>query len=334
MSIPIINSYNSWSKLEEVWLGDVYPVGWYDHLPTQIKDSFYQLTEITREDLNIIQKMIESFGVKVRRPTYENIDQYIDSYTGQLIKPQICPRDQFVVLGNNLIGHKWHTMAWQLILDEYSQQSDCQVITIDNRHLTGANVVRLGNDLIIDTKHPDSMTHDFLNDYQVKIINNGGHIDGCFAILKPGLILASKYYSDYDETFPQWEKIFLNSPEFATHLLRTPSSPPKDNGNWWIPSLPLVNSNRSFNEHILKHAQDWVGNYTETYFELNCLVIDEHNVMMLGQNLTLEKMLNDRGIHVHWAPFRTRSFWDGGLHCITLDIRRQSPKNAEYITFG
>jgi hypothetical protein len=333
MSLPIINSYNSWSKLEEVWLGDVYPSSWYDHLPTQIKDSFYQLTEITREDLCIIQQMIESFGVKVHRPTYENIDQYVDS-DGQLIKPQICPRDQFVVLGNNLIGHKWHTTAWRSVLDEYSQQSNCQVITIDNPHLGGANVVRLGNSLIIDTDQPDSMTHNFLNDYRVKIINNGGHLDGCFAILKPGLILASEYYSDYDGTFPHWEKIFLNSPEFATHIPKKLSPTPSSNGKWWIPSLPSVNFDRSFNEHILKHAQDWVGNYTETYFELNCLVIDEHNVMMLGKNPVLEKMLNGHGINVHWAPFRTRSFWDGGLHCLTVDIRRQSSKNTEYVTFG
>jgi len=28
----IINSSNSWSSLKEVWLGDVYPADWYDHL--------------------------------------------------------------------------------------------------------------------------------------------------------------------------------------------------------------------------------------------------------------------------------------------------------------
>jgi len=322
MPLPVINSHNSWSQLEEVWLGDVYPAGWYDHLPAQIQDVFYQLTQITQEDLCIVQQMIESFGVKVRRPTYENIDQYID-YSGQLIKPQICPRDHFVVLGNNLIGHRWHTMAWQLVLDEYSQQSDCRVITIDNPHLNGANVVRLGNSLLIDTNQPDSMTHDFLNDYQVKIINNGGHIDGCFAILKPGLILASKYYSDYDQTFPQWEKIFLSNPEFSNHSKR---AGPKINGKWWIPA---VSCGRMFNEHVIKHAQDWVGNYTETYFELNCLVINEQNVLMLGYNAKLEKLLKEHGITIHWAPFRTRSFWDGGLHCLTVDIRRQSSKDAK-----
>ena len=81
----IINSSNSWSPLKEVWLGDVYPADWYDHLPTQVRDAFRTITEITKEDLDAIQTKIESFGVHVRRPTYDNIDSFIDTYTGQLI---------------------------------------------------------------------------------------------------------------------------------------------------------------------------------------------------------------------------------------------------------
>jgi hypothetical protein len=328
MSLPIINSHNSWSQLEEVWLGDVYPASWYDHLPAQIQDVFYQLTQITQEDLSIIQQMIESFGVTVRRPTYENMEHHINFKTKQLVKPQICPRDQFVTLGNNLIAHKWHTAAWKSVLDEYSKYTDCKVTLSDNPYLNGANVVRLGNRLIIDTPHKNAMSDDFLKDYQVTIINNGGHVDGCFAILKPGLILASTYYSQYDQTFPQWKKIFLDSPEFSNHLNR---AGPGGNGKWWIPA---VSSDRMFNEHVIKHAQDWVGNYTETYFELNCLVINEQNVLMLGYNAKLEKILKEHGITIHWAPFRTRSFWDGGLHCLTVDIRRQDSKDAKQDIFG
>jgi hypothetical protein len=323
MPLPVINSHNSWSQLEEVWLGDVYPASWYDHLPAQIQEVFYQLTQITQEDLSIIQQMIESFGVTVRRPTYENIEHYIDVETEQLVKPQICPRDQFVTLGNNLIAHEWHTAPWKSVLDEYSKHSDCGVILTNNYYLNGANIVRVGDRLIIDAPYKDATTNDFLEDYQVTIINNGGHVDGCFAILKPGLILASKYYSDYDQTFPQWEKIFLSNPEFSNH---SKHAGPKRNGKWWIPA---VSCDRMFNEHVIKHAQDWVGNYTETYFELNCLVIDEQNVLMLGHNVELEKILKEHGITIHWAPFRTRSFWDGGLHCLTVDIRRQSSKDAK-----
>jgi hypothetical protein len=319
MSTSIINSFNSWSRLEEVWLGDIYPCQWYDHHPSEIRDVFYQLTEITKEDLKIIQQKIESFGVTVRRPTYVSIDSYLDS-NDQLVKPQICPRDQFVILGNSLVAHKWHTVPWQQVLDEYGQDQTCRIILTDNTHLNGANIVRLGDRLIIDTPEPKNIKEDYLKNYKVDVVTNGGHLDGCFAILKPGLILASNYFSDYDTFFPGWQKIILTKPEFSMHTKS------RVNGKWWLPSVKV---NRSFSDHIIKHAQTWIGNYTETYFDLNCLVIDETNVLMLGQNLVLEKRLKEHGITVHWVPFRTRSFWDGGLHCLTVDIRRNSKELAQ-----
>jgi hypothetical protein len=311
----IISSNNSWSPLKEVWLGDVYPADWYDHLSTQVRDAFRTITEITKEDLDIIQTTIESFGVHVRRPTYDNIDSFIDTYTGQLIKPQITPRDQFVTLGNKLIAHRWHTKAWESILKEYKLDNECSVILTDNMAINGANVVRMNKDLIIDTPHGEQMNNDFLSDYNVTIVNNGGHIDGCFAILKPGLLIASNYFPHYDETFPGWTKINLSNPEFGPQGFAY-------NEKWWIPDAN-VNNNKSFGEHIEQHAVDWVGDYTETYFVLNCLVIDEQNVIMLGSNKNLELQLAKHDIQVHWVPFRTKGFWDGGMHCLTVDIHRR-----------
>jgi N-dimethylarginine dimethylaminohydrolase len=93
------------------------------------------------------------------------------------------------------------------------------------------------------------------------------------------------------------------------------------NGKFWNTA---VGTNRSFNQHVIDHALDWVGMYTETYFELNCLVIDTENVVMLAENDSLARDLETHGINVHWVPFRTRSFWDGAMHCLTVDIRRQS----------
>ena len=72
-----MNSHNSWSQLEEVWLGDVYPASWYDHLEPAVRDVFQELTAITQEDLLSIQKTLESMDIVVRRPVYNNIDDYI-----------------------------------------------------------------------------------------------------------------------------------------------------------------------------------------------------------------------------------------------------------------
>jgi hypothetical protein len=315
--IPVINSHNSWSRLQEVWLGDVYPSSWYSHLDSQTQDVFVRLTEITQQDLNSIQKTLESFGITVRRPAYESIDLFVDN-NDQLVKPQICPRDHFVVVGNSLIGHAWQFTAWDRIANEYATDANCTVVKSTNHYINGANVVRIGRDIIIDSEDSNFVYNNEFPEYRVQTVSNGGHMDGCFAVLKPGLVLVNNYYPDYQQTFPNWETILLTHPTYSTHQSR---KTPAHNGKFYNTA---VGSNQMFNDHVVKHALNWVGNYTETYFELNCLVVDEQNVVMLAENEKLANALVKHGITVHWVPFRTRSFWDGGVHCLTVDIRRQS----------
>jgi N-dimethylarginine dimethylaminohydrolase len=190
----------------------------------------------------------------------------------------------------------------------------------------GANIVRVGRDIILDIDiydRPIAVGYDnWWPEYRVQIEKNGGHMDGCFAILKPGLILANHYFDGYDRTFPNWEIIYMDNPTYKTAWSTGYKQPyPLYNGKFYDTT---VGTNKAFNDHVIKHAQDWVGNYTETYFELNCLSIDEKNVVMLGENDLVAEELQRRGITVHWVPFRTRSFWDGAMHCLTVDIRRQS----------
>ena len=323
--IPKINSHNSWSKLEEVWLGDVYPASWYSHLESQVRDVFQELTAITQEDLNIIQSTLEKFNVIVRRPEYHNIDNFVQS-NGQLIKPSITPRDDFVVIGNTLYTPEIPQPQWAHALKEYRKDPASSVKIGSGAFVSGANIVRVGKDLIIDTGYAPGIyqnidVSEYL-DYRLKIVNNGGHLDGCFATLKPGLILANHYYDDYEKTFPGWEIIMLDNPTYKSAQSRGNFQPyPVQNGKFWDTG---VGTNYMFNEHVVKHALDWVGMYTETYFELNCLVIDEQNVVMLAENEILAETLNQHGMTVHWVPFRARSFWDGAMHCLTVDIRRQS----------
>jgi hypothetical protein len=318
--ISVINSHNSWSQLEEVWLGDVYPASWYDHLEPAVRDVFQELTAITQEDLYTVQQTLESMDVVVRRPEYVNIDNYL--VNGTLIKPQICPRDQFVVIGNTLWYLSGHTKPWEKIIEIYRQDLHSHVQINHNVNINGANIVRVGRDIIIDR---DVFEFEYANtfpDYRVHLVDNGGHMDGCFAILKPGLILANHYFDDYERTFPGWEIIMLDNPTYsAAPGIGYQQSYPVYNGKFWD---PVVSTTRSFNEHVINHALNWVGDYRETYFELNCLVINEQNVVMLGYNAEIEKELAQHNITVHWVPFRARSFWDGAMHCLTVDIRRQS----------
>lgn len=354
-TLPVVNAHNGWSRLEEVWLGDVYPAHWYDHLEPQVRDVFYHITEITKQDLTAIENKLKEFGVIVRRPCYDNIENHIQPIGGdfgpnsngspvpeyQLIKPEITPRDYYAVIGNTFFmrNHQWHRGPWQQALNEYRARG----AVIDTRGhgrwftISGANIVRAGRDLYIDTHYQqlsqgstqDMERQEFngiyantFKDYRVHFLNNGGHVDACFACLKPGLILCNEYFQDYDRTFPGWQLIKRFDPEFHTFNLKyPPKDSPIGNQKWWLAGVTLP---KAFNDHVIQHALDWVGDFTETYFEVNSLSIDENNLLVMGEHEPLFRELERQGITVHSVPFRTRTFWDGGLHCLTLDIRRQS----------
>ncbi len=335
---------DSWSPLQEVWLGDCYPSKFYDHLSPDVRDCFYEITEITKHDLKIIERKLNDLGVVVQRPLYERVDDYINN--GNLEKPHITPRDFYFCHNDNFYfnddfdGGK----PWNHVIANYRSN---KTVNIKDRFLNGiqingSNVVRVGKDVYFDMAYDQSIiavpftrgwkgddkkmlieifnkhVKPSFNNFRCHMLFNGGHIDGCFAILRPGLILTSSYFSEYETTFPGWEVINLNGPEFENWAYGKIIGNHEDK-NWYAPNLK---NNNSFNDHIVKHALDWVGTFTETYFNINCLVVDTKNVLMLGENDKLFNYLSKKGINVHSVPFRTRTFWDGGVHCLTVDIKR------------
>ena len=67
----------------------------------------------------------------------------------------------------------------------------------------------------------------------------------------------------------------------------------------------------------------WVGYVEETVFDVNMLVIDEHNVIVNNENDKVFEAFERHGITPHVCNFRHRYFWDGGIHCITSDLHRE-----------
>jgi hypothetical protein len=349
---PLINSHNNWGKLEEVWLGDVYPASWYDHLSPEVRDCFQEITERTKQDLRVIENKLHEFDVIVQRPRYNHIDDYISDKvpfgftrmvpcSGQLIKPEITPRDYYITINNTLFAKKaapYEVSPWQHIIDEYQRKGgdvrSCSQVgspkdqfgRSKNVSINGANTVRVGRDIYVDLAlhYPRIQACSLVQEHlqtlfpenRIHILKNGGHVDGCFALLKPKVILASKYFNSYEKTFPGWNRINTSAPEFYYKTNNNHS-----NGKWWLDDMK---HSLAFNEHIIQHALTWIGDYTETFFEVNCLVIDEKNVIVLGEHDIIFRKMEEYGITAHSIPFRTRTFWDGGMHCLTLDIRRQT----------
>lgn len=319
-----VNSFTGFDKLNEAWLGDSYPVDFYYDFSSEVRDAFVQITEMTFEDLNKIQKVLESKGVVVQRPEFtSNRDDYFDS-NHSLIKPPIMPRDTEMVLGNTFyhLRSNYKVDPWQKHIDKMIANGEDIKTAISGEDLSclqPPSVVRCGKDLFVDIdshKHVmPQISETFLNwakDYRIHLISTGGHSDSVFCPIREGLIVTSYWLDQYDKTFPDWEVFKI----------------PKENNyiadntqNWWVPNTQVSN-NSVFARHIEQRALDWVGNYRETQFSVNMLVIDDKTVLAVNQNPILTDFLIKKGIEVIVVDFRCKSFWDGGMHCLTTDINR------------
>jgi N-dimethylarginine dimethylaminohydrolase len=192
--------------------------------------------------------------------------------------------------------------------------------------LNRAQVSRIGRDLYIGTENYKSDTQELKKkfsehfpEYRCHVINTGGHGDGTYCPVKPGLIISLRDIPTYAETFPGWEVVYLPGQSWAKvkPFLQLKE---KNHGKWWVPGEEL---NDDFTEYVESWLSHWVGYVEETVFDVNMLVIDEKNVVCNNYNQEVFAAFERHGVTPHVVNFRHRYFWDGGLHCITSDVHRE-----------
>jgi len=324
----IIESHTGFQPLEEVWIGGTYPQHFYSELPNEIEDTFAEITEKTDLGFGNLERTLSDLGVTVRKPKFsDSIDDYKDKF-GNLVKPPVAPRDWCLTIGNKLWikPQGYRKEPYQHVIDEYKINGE-QVEILDRvgdprALLEFPSVVRIGKRLVVDYGHLSSDKAqaedlaDALNflkkDYKIVLSNDGGHLDGMFCPIRKGTILSSHWGNQnfYDTALPHWEVVWVDE------IKKTAWK----NEKWWTEENKLYSP--IFNQHIEQKALDWVGNSLETVFEINMLVVDDKNVICIGEHQKSFDKLKALGITPHVIDFPTRHFWDGGVHCLTLDIRR------------
>lgn len=158
------------------------------------------------------------------------------------------------------------------------------------------------------------------NNFDINRLTIGGHNDAQFALLKPGAIFSLNEIQNYSKTFPDWDVCYLpkQSWDKVQGFLEMKQ---QVNGSWWVPS---EEDNTEFTQFVQTWLQDWVGYCEETVFDVNCLVLDEHHVCISNPNNNqVNQFLKKHNMEAIHIPWRHRYFWDGGLHCITLDLYRE-----------
>ena len=246
-----------------------------------------------------------------------------------------CPRNinEFNALSND-IKNELKAFDKEKFINLYN---DCYVdlitdLTANNNpivygsKINSAQVTRIGKDLYFGTVEGSNFDHQyidnispFFSDYRCHTVDVEGHSDGTFCPVKPGLIVSLRDINTYQNTFPDWEVIYLpyQSWDRVKPFLNLKS---KNQGKWWVPGHEL---NDEFTEYVETWMSHWVGYVEETVFDVNMLVINENNVICNNYNEQVFEAFERHNITPHVVNFRHRYFWDGGLHCITSDIHRK-----------
>jgi hypothetical protein len=330
-----ISSHSGFQPLKEVWVGNVYPESFAHAVPPEQQDIFCQISEITQQDIKKLVKCLESLNVKTRLPSFGSIDLYLDEHDN-LIKPPIMPRDWAMTLGDQLYIRPQYLnqiTGFESTIAEYRNAGN--KVSIINRScdptawISFPSVVRVGLDLFVDTT-PDNLKviqpvlNHWAETYRVHVSQTGDHSDGVFCPIAPGHIFSTHYRTKYADTFPDWEVFWLKD----TTLKRQEHN--GYNGNWWIAGMHYAH----FNDFVFDTAKKWIGDARETVFEVNMLVIDEKNIICIAEDDAACRKLESLGITPHVVDFKTRGFWDGGIHCLTSDIHRLGDRVDYWPTRG
>jgi glycine amidinotransferase/scyllo-inosamine-4-phosphate amidinotransferase 1 len=352
----MINSYTSWQPLEEVIVGRAYPPDYFDFISNaQVRNQLQQILAETEEDLDNLQRTIETYGARVRRPTlidrqhFENLQ--INSNGAPL--PPLTPRDWQISLGQKLLRvlpiaelndicaeyqdqvvdpHKDWAQTNQFHANSTDLGDPNSEAWNPDCILNGASascIVRVGRDVFFDNSDflkPEQsawITKNVLGpEYRVHEAVTDGHGDAVFAILKPGVLLSSKHDVNLDlaRDFPGWDvlKIWDSSIWAAMEVgkFKWESNP----GAWYVQGQTPT---PEFTDFVNTYLNKWTGFVAETVFDVNCLVLDEENVIFSAYNKEVFDYCRKHRINPIISELRHSYFWDGGISCCTQDLQRR-----------
>lgn len=218
---------------------------------------------------------------------------------------------------------------WDPVIQDVSAAKNTIISNFEDSNLDmipSNGITRIGKDLYfgcsskLDTKMLyEKIGQKYFPDYRCHFVTTGGHIDGCFTPVVPGLIVSIEEIKTYEKTFPGWEVVYLKGQSWGK-VEAFLDLKKKNGGKWWIKDYE---HDDELIEYVETWLKDWVGYAEESVFDVNILVIDEKNIIVNGYNEQAFRAFDRYGITAHICPVRHRYFWDGGVHCITLDLNRK-----------
>ena len=348
--------YQHWDPLQVCVVGRTYQPEFYDWIKESgTRQRFQKMAEETEEDYqNLIQLLEKKFGVTTVRPQLpEDLSKL--NLNGRWVQPPVTPRDYYLMIHNKFWiptvpnrSHANHAFAAQseLTREEFDRRDQAQhsakllcyqnifdlvqaqgneICPTDLDVISGCFVSRIGKDLFFATQSYDEdqtalkqQMDQLFPSTRNRIVNAGGHGDATYCPITPGLIISLRDVPTYADTFPDWEVVYLPPSNYA-HMREFEASMKRTKGRWHMPGFE---QDQNLVNMVEYYFDTWVGQVSETVFDVNILIVDPKNIVVSAHNDQVESACARYGIDVHVVPFRHKYFWDCGIHCVTNDLSR------------
>ena len=309
----------------------------------------------TLEDLGVevIQPPRNALNYLKDNESVFDLDSKMSGMTG-LPRPCLTPRDDFLTLGNKLLattiqmgnsGQTFNPKCMDMHLQEQWDLYQDGKITHGPLNPTGVGlgeklgpieatfnfwapaVFRVGNKLIVDREDWSNIDEVLLERYPEFTSANvtvGGHTDGSMNLPKPGLVVCGPWMGpdDFKDTLPGWDVLRIEHPNYmqGENFENWFQDKEITMGKWWTPE---AKSNPELVKYVENWLTNWVGFAEESVFEVNMLSVSEEVILSMNYQPEVHNALKKHGIEPIYCRFRHRNFWDGGLHCLTLDTVRE-----------
>ncbi len=327
-----IKTHSPFQKLDSVWLGQCVDTSFFDWVKDdRIKDPLKKIIDETNEDLMNVKHVLTNNDVEVFQDSPLKFDRDLLANPIALPVPPLQPRDVHLTLDDKIYCTSTEK-CWRFVHDIVDPSCIVNLFDLtykDQRYengymLSGAFCYRIGKRIIMPTlidKPMREFCRNFFTEkgYEIVETNDEGHSDGIMSVLKPGVIVSLENKEHYSETFPGWE-VFTVQEQGWSKVDGWVDFKNKSQGRWWVPG---EESNEYLREFTSQWLDKWVGFVSETVFDVNMLSISEELVLCNNHHDELFKFLESRNITPIVCPLRHRYFWDGGIHCLTVDLKRQ-----------
>ena len=346
--------YTEYDPLEEVIVADSYLPGDLDHLfPDNSLTSFNKILEETKEDFDRLSDFLIQGGITVVRPEVMKYPDHIamSGFDVRFPMGPTVPRDQYKVQGKTILqtytsltdryfdslsyykifsdlfdqGYNWISQPAPPLVnvkpeDIWYVSGEIYRTRLKDRLLFHtATMFPVGDKIIINSKGPGNAMgfewlkrnlpeYEFIENHKTHN-DNYGHIDHGFIMIDNETVI----HAGID-----WVPLPLRH----LKLIDVTEFVPQPNTAQYKQDY-IAAGGRYELAWVEQYLDNWRGYNQDVCFDLNVLIIDRNNIIFGRALPELFRYLKTFGIECHVCEQRHMLYWEGGIHCSTLDIKRR-----------